>query len=233
MPQILCATNHKFELFDKSIGMRRRVVILPCCYKVSDEEKDDLLLYRIVMNLDKHKKSNEQIIEYRNNEATPNAGIAIEESGIRIREQCVLDSLENGSLCWFANKCRYMYIDYVSKRLKLSNSEEMESLFDQAFGDNRKGQCKKFINWYLANKCGTDTSRDLSKANCPFNQLYDIYKNYCKTEKIKPMESEKFKNNCSRAIKELGYTIKKKRRYKENPTTFALFDKTVPPFKKK
>ena len=233
LPQILCATNHKFELFDKSIGMRRRVVILPCCYKVSDEEKDDLLLYRIVMNLDKHKKSNEQIIEYRNNEATPNAGIAIEESGIRIREQCVLDSLENGSLCWFANKCRYMYIDYVSKRLKLSNSEEMESLFDQAFGDNRKGQCKKFINWYLANKCGTDTSRDLSKANCPFNQLYDIYKNYCKTEKIKPMESEKFKNNCSRAIKELGYTIKKKRRYKENPTTFALFDKIVPPFKKK
>ena len=233
LPQILCATNHKFELFDKSIGMRRRVVILPCCYKVSDEEKDDLLLYRIVMNLDKNKKSNEQIIEYRNNEATPNAGIAIEESGIRIREQCVLDSLENGSLCWFANKCRYMYIDYVSKRLKLSNSEEMESLFDQAFGDNRKGQCKKFINWYLANKCGTDTSRDLSKANCPFNQLYDIYKNYCKTEKIKPMESEKFKNNCSRAIKELGYTIKKKRRYKENPTTFALFDKIVPPFKKK
>lgn len=233
LPQILCATNHKFELFDKSIGMRRRVVILPCCYKVSDKEKDDLLLYRIVMNLDKNKKSNEQIIEYRNNEATPNAGIAIEESGIRIREQCVLDSLENGSLCWFANKCRYMYIDYIAKRLKLSNSEEMENLFTEAFGDNRKGQCKKFINWYLANKCGTDTSRDLSKANCPFNQLYGIYKEYCKTVKIKPMENEKFKNNCSRAIKELGYTIKKKRRYRENPITFALFDKTVSPFKKK
>ena len=201
LPQIICATNHKFELFDKSVGMRRRVVILPCCYKVLDEEKDKLLLYRIVMNLDKSKKSDEQIIEYCMNEETPNAGIVIEESGIRIREQCVLDSLENGSLCWFANKCRYMYIDYISGKLTLSNSEEMENLFDETFGDDRKGQIKQLINCHIVNKCGTDKTRDLSLANCYIKELFDEHKQNCKIEKIESMEEKSFSTICGKALK--------------------------------
>ena len=233
LPQIICATNHKFELFDKSFGMRRRVVILPCCYQVSDEEKDNLLLYRIVMNLDKSKKSNEQIMEYCMNEETPNAGIVVEESGIRIREQCVLDSLENGSLCWFANKCRYMYIDYISDKLTLSNSEEMESLFDQTFGDDYKSQCIKFINWYLARKCGTAPDRDLSKANCHFDQLYPEYKKYCVEEKIEAIDYDIFQKNCSSVINKRYFTKKEKH---GRPTAYKYihFDKPpVAPSKKK
>lgn len=212
LPQILCATNHKFELFDKSKGMRRRVVILPCCYKVPDEERDKLLLYRLVMNLDKNKESYKKIAEYRMNEETPNAGIVIEESGIRIREQCVLDSLENGSLCWFANKCRYMYIDYISDKLTLSNSEEMENLFDQTFGDNNRDKCKQLITWHIDNKCGTTIDRDLSFANCLISDLFAEHKQNCKTEGIEPMEKKSFDTICGKVLKELGYVTKRGRK---------------------
>lgn len=227
LPQIMCATNHKFELFDKSYGMRRRVLILPCCYKVSDEEKDNLLLYRIVMNLDKNIESDKQIMKYRMNEETPNAGIVIEESGICIREQCVLDSLENGSLCWFANKCRYMYLDYKFKRIKLSKSEEMERLFDQTFGDDNKGQCKDFINWYLTKMCGgTDSIKfDLSPANCFSSELLPLYKyEYCKEKRVSPMEDTVFKNNCGRVIHS-KYLVKKKKNDKGISYPFIYFDK--------
>lgn len=212
LPQIICATNHKFELFDKSFGMRRRVVILPCCYQVSDEEKDKSLLYRIVMNLDNSEESDKQIIEYRMNEETQNAGIVIEESGIQIREQCVLDSLEKGSLCWLANKCRYMYIDYISDKLTLSKSEEMESLFDQTFGDDYKSQCKQLINWHIVNKCGTAIDRDLSLANCFISDLFAEHKQNCKTEGIEPMEKKSFDTICGKALKELGYATKRGRK---------------------
>ena len=212
LPQIICATNHKFELFDKSFGMRRRVVILPCCYQVSDEEKDKSLLYRIVMNLDNSEESDKQIIEYRMNEETQNAGIVIEESGIQIREQCVLDSLEKGSLCWLANKCRYMYIDYISDKLTLSKSEEMESLFDQTFGDDYKSQCKQLINWHIVNKCGTVIDRDLSLANCFISDLFAEHKQNCKTEGIEPMEKKSFDTICGKALKELGYATKRGRK---------------------
>lgn len=222
LPQIVCATNHKFELFDKSVGMRRRVAILPCCYKVSDEEKDKTLLYRIVMNLDNSEESNKQIIEYCTNEETLNAGIVIEESGIRIREQCVLDSLNDGSLCWFANKCRYMYLDYKSKRIKLSNSEEMENLFDQTFGDDYKSQCKQFINWYIVNKCGTDRTRNLAMANCYIYELYAEYKQKCEIEKIEPMEEKSFATICGKCLKEMGYDTKRRKN-----GTFILFDKKL------
>lgn len=230
LPQIICATNHKFELFDKSVGMRRRVVILPCCYKVSEEEKDKLLLYRIVMNLDNSKESTKQIIEYRINEETVNSGIVIEESGIRIREKCVLDSLNDGSLCWFANKCRYMYIDYTSGKLTLSNSEEMESLFDQTFGDDHKGECENFINWYLTNKCGATDNKAL--ANCFFYELSSQYKgSYCKEKRIEPMEETLFKNNCGSVIKS-KYTVKRIKNDKGNVYNYIYFDKPAKHSKK-
>lgn len=212
LPQIICATNHKFELFDKSEGMRRRVVILPCCYKVSDEERDKLLLYRLVMNLDKSEESDKRIKEYRRNEVSPTAGTIIEESGIHIREQCVLDSLVDGSLCWFANKCRYMYIDYISGKLTLSKSEEMESLFDQIFGDDNKSKCKQLINWHIVNKCGTSTDKDLSFANCYIYELYSEHKQQCKMGGIEPMEEKSFNTICGKALKELGYATKRGRK---------------------
>ena len=220
LPQIICATNHKFELFDKSFGMRRRVAILPCCYKVSNEEKDKLLLYKIVMNLENNKESDEKVTKYRMNEETENAGIVIEESGIHIREQCVIESLENGSLCWFVNKCRYMYIDYILGKLPLRNSEEMENLFDETFGDDRRGQIKQLIICHIVNKCGTDKTRDLSLANCYIKELFDEHKQNCKIEKIEAMEEKSFSTICGKALKELGYTTKRKKK-----GTFVYFDK--------
>lgn len=220
LPQIICATNHKFELFDKSVGMRRRVVILPCCYKVTDKEKDKLLLYRIVMNLDNSIESDKKIMEYRMNEETPNAGIIIEESGIHIREQCVLDSLNNGSLCWFANKCRYMYIDTLSKKLTLSNSEEMENLFGQTFGDDYKSQCKQLINSHIVNKCGITPDRDLSLANCFISELLAEYNHNCKTDGTEAMKEKSFNTICGKILKEMGYFTRRRKN-----GTFVWFNK--------
>ena len=224
LPQIVCATNHQFKLFDNSEGMRRRVAILPCSYKVQNEELDNLLLYRMVMNLDKSQKSDEQIMEYRKNEmSATDAGIIVEKSGIRIRDKCVLDSLENGSLCWLANKARYMYIDYISNKLTLKNTEDMEHLFEKAFDDDNKGQCEEFINWHLTNKCGN--SNDKSLANCFFYELYPEYKEtFCKFKKIRPMDDTEFNNNCGRII-ESRYKVKKKKNAEKKSYKYIWFDK--------
>lgn len=234
LPQIVCATNHQFKLFDNSEGMRRRVLILPCSYKVQDKEIDKLLLYRIVMNLDKSKKSDEQIMEYRKNEMSADAGIILEKSGIRIRDKCVLDSLDNGSLCWLANKSRYMYLDYISGKLKLKNTEEMEHLFEQIFDDDHKGQCEEFINWHLIKKCGSTDNKiaDLSQANDFYYKLYLIYKNeYCIEKKITPMEESIFNNNCGRVARK-SFTVKKKRNNKGISYPYIYFDKPAKSSKK-
>lgn len=80
-----------------------------------------------------------------------------------------------------------MYIDYISDKLTLSKSEEMESLFDQTFGDDYKSQCKQLINRHIVNKCGTAIDRDLSLANCFISDLFAEHKQNCKTEGIEPM----------------------------------------------
>lgn len=230
LPQIVCATNSQFKLFDNSEGMRRRVAILPCSYKVQDEELDNLLLYRMVMNLDKSKKSNEQIMEYRKSEMSADAGIIIEKSGIRIRDKCVLDSLENGSLCWLANKARYMYLDHINEKLPLKNTEEMEHLFEKTFDDDHKGECEDFINWHLINKCGSIDNKAL--ANCFFYELYPEYKEqYCKEKKIKPMEESIFNNNCGSVIKS-KYTVKRIKNDKGKVYNHIYFDKPAKHSKK-
>lgn len=231
LPQIVCATNSQFKLFDNSEGMRRRVAILPCSYKVQDAELDNLLLYRMVMNLDKSKKSNEQIMEYRKSEMSADAGIIIEKSGIRIRDKCVLDSLENGSLCWLANNARYMYLDYINDKITLKNTEEMENLFENIFDDNPKGQCEQFIEWHIINKCGGIDNKAL--ANCFFYELYPEYKEqYCKEKKIKPMEESIFNNNCGSVIKS-KYTVKRIKNDKGKVYNHIYFDKPAKPSKKK
>lgn len=235
LPQIVCATNSQFKLFDNSEGMRRRVAILPCSYKVQDEELDNLLLYRMVMNLDKSKKSDEQIMEYRKNEMSADAGIIIEKSGIRIRDKCVLDSLENGSLCWLANQARYMYLDFISGKLTLKSTEEMEHLFENIFDDNPKGQCEDFMNWHLLNKCGSTDNKvtDLSPANGFYYDLYPIYKNeYCIAKKITPMEYDQFKNNFGKVARK-SFTVKKQRNDEGMSYLYVFFDKPAKPPKKK
>lgn len=235
LPQIICATNSQFKLFDNSEGMRRRVLILPCSYKVQDKELDNLLLYRMVMNLDKSKKSDEQIMEYRKREMSADAGIIIEKSGIRIRDKCVLDSLENGSLCWLANNARYMYLDYINDKLTVKSTDDMEHLFEKVFDDDNKGKCEEFINWHLIHKCGStdNTVADLSPANGFYYELYLIYKKeFCKFKKLIPMEESIFNNNCGRVVRK-SFTVKKQKNDKGISYPYIYFNKPAKKSKKK
>lgn len=177
LPQIIACTNFEFELYDTSEGMNRRVLILPTEYHIDDSVKDEDLLYKLVLNTTDPKI----ITKYQMSEG------AFSKKGKKVKdmytdEKGVLDSLDHGSLCWFANKARYMYFKWKMKELKLEYTPRMKSLLKQAFDDSPKGQCNEFINWYLTNTCGgTDASKfDLSPANRFTNEFFDIYKEFCK-----------------------------------------------------
>lgn len=187
IPQIIACTNFEFELYDKSEGMRRRVKILPTEFHVDDSVKDELLQWKLVLNT----MEDATVAEYRMKES------AYGDRGTKVmkmhtKESGVLKSLEDGSLAWFANKARYMYLDWTSGKIVLKDSEGMKNLLKQAFDDSPKGQCEEFINWYLTSLCGgTDASKfDLSPANCFSYELPDIYKRFCKEVRFKRNERD-------------------------------------------
>lgn len=105
-----------------------------------------------------------------------------------------------------------MYLDYKSGEISLSNSEEMESLFDQTFGDDRKSQCKQLINSHIVNKCGIAPDRDLSLANCFISDLFAEHKQNCKTDGTEEMKEKSFNTICGKALKEMGYATKRGRK---------------------
>ena len=218
LPQIIACTNFEFELYDKSEGMNRRVLILPTEYHIDDSVKDEDLLYKLVLNTTDPKT----ITKYQMSEG------AFSKKGKKVKdmytdEKGVLDSLDHGSLCWFANKARYMYFKWQMKELKLEHTPRMKSLLKQAFDDSPKGQCNEFINWYLTSTCGgTDASKfDLSPANCFSYELPNIYKEFCKKYSFKEMKETQFKNNCGRVIKEQHFKIT---REKENKKENQVYD---------
>ena len=177
LPQIIACTNFEFELYDTSEGMNRRILILPTEYHVDDSTKDEDLQYKLVLNTTDPKT----IAKYQmSKDAFSKKGKKVKD--MYTDEKGVLDSLDHGSLCWFANKARYMYFKWKMKELTLEYTPRMKSLLKQAFDDSPKGQCEEFINWYLTSTCGgTDTSKfDLSPANCFSYELPDIYKEFCK-----------------------------------------------------
>lgn len=204
LPQIIACTNFEFELYDKSEGMQRRVIILPTEFHVDDSVKDTDLQYKLVLNTMNPVK----VAEYRMSED------AFNYKGKKIMhmytgEKGVLDSLDHGSLAWFANKARYMYLKWAMKELKPEYTPKMKSLLKQAFDDSPKGQCDELINWYLTSTCGgTDASKfDLSQANCFSYEFPNIYKEFCKKYGFKEMKDTKFKNNLGRVIKERGFKV--------------------------
>ncbi len=102
LPQIIACTNFEFELYDKSEGMRRRVLILPTEFHVDDSIKDGDLQHKLVLNtMDKVK-----VAEYRMKEDNF-ADRGVKVMNMHTEETGVLDSLRDGSLAWFANKARY------------------------------------------------------------------------------------------------------------------------------
>lgn len=93
LPQIIACTNFEFELYDKSEGMQRRVIILPTEFHVDDSVKDTDLQYKLVLNTMNPVK----VAEYRMSED------AFNYKGKKIMhmytgEKGVLDSLDHGSL---------------------------------------------------------------------------------------------------------------------------------------
>lgn len=144
LPQIIACTNFEFELYDKSEGMRRRVKILPTEYHIDDSVKDGDLQYKLVLNtMDSIK-----IAEYKMSED------AFGHKGERImhmytKEKGVLDSLDHGSLAWFANKARYLYMKWLTKDLVIDDSEGMKACMDGAFSGGFDVECSEFLEWYI------------------------------------------------------------------------------------
>lgn len=147
LPQIIACTNFEFELYDKSEGMKRRVKVLPTEFHIDDSVKDGDLQHKLVLNtLDK-----EDIIEYRMKES------AFGDRGERVmnmytKESGVLKSLEDGSLAWFANKARYMYMDWVAGKLVLKDTEDMKERIEATFTGGFEYEMKEFLNWYITER---------------------------------------------------------------------------------
>lgn len=219
LPQIIACTNFDFELYDTSEGMKRRVKVLPTeCY-IPDDIKDVDLQYKLVLNttdtevIEKYKMSNDSL--ERKGEKVMN---------MYTGEKGVLNSLDNGSLAWFANKARYMYLDWLMGTLKLEDSEEMTKLFEHTFENNPESQCTKFIKWYLESICGDiEVCKDLSPANCFFSELYEKYTKYCETEGLKKMRKSQFNKICSNVITKSGYQIRNKKNEKNVPYRYIWF----------
>lgn len=147
LPQIIACTNADFELYDKSEGMKRRVKILPTEYHVPDSVKDGDLQHKLVLNT----SSREEVAAYRMKES------AFGDRGKRVmnmhtKESGVLKSLEDGSLAWFANKARYMYIDWIMGILKLEDSEGMKERMEGTFSGGFDAEILEFLEWYITER---------------------------------------------------------------------------------
>lgn len=156
LPQIIACTNFEFELYDKSEGMKRRVKILPTEFHVDDSVKDELLQWKLVLNT----MDNAAVAEYRMKES------AYGDRGVKVmkmhtKETGVLESLKDGSLAWFANKARYMYIDWSLGLLKLEDSEGMTEKLEGTFAGGFDAELEEFLEWYVTERKENIWTKDL------------------------------------------------------------------------
>lgn len=207
LPQIIACTNFEFKLNDKSNGMKRRVLILPTEFEIPKKERDKNLEHKLVLNTTDLVK----IKEYKmaDNFETANRG----EKGMYMytKEKGVLDSLNGGSLCWFANYSRYMYFKWLAGEVEPEDTIEMEKSHSDTFKNEFEIHCEQFIKWYIEHKCGTAPDRNLSFANCFFEELYSQYERYCEVMSIDKIKLGQFNIFCNKAIINLGYTIGNKK----------------------
>lgn len=226
IPQIIICNNNDLKLNDKSEGMKRRILILPTEFHIDNKDKDLDLQYKLVLNT----TNSATIDEYKISED------AFNEDGVQVmnlytKQKCVLDSLKDGSLAWFANKARYEYFKAKEKKFVIGKSDKMKKLCGDTFKNKFQIELEEFIKWYVDNKCGTDSSRDLSKANIHFNKLYPVYELYCEEESKEKMKEGQFRIFCRPAIINLGYQIidkkMKKKNGKKEAYRYVVFSKEV------
>lgn len=147
LPQIIACTNFEFELYDKSEGMKRRVKILPTEYHVDDSVKDTNLQHKLVLNV----KTDGDVLDYRMKESAYGAK-GTKVMNMHTGETGVLESLDHGSLAWFANKARYMYMDYVAKKLILDDTEDMKEKLEGTFSGGFDAEIEEFLEWYITER---------------------------------------------------------------------------------
>ena len=157
LPQIIACTNHEFELYDKSEGMKRRVLILPTEYMIPADKRDGLIQFKLVLNTN----DVEEIARYR----MEHGGGSDDEGSLiikmRTREKGTLDSLDHGSLAWFANKARYEYFKAAEKNFAIGDSEEMKSKFENTFSGGFDAEIQDFLEWYIRERKEDIWTKDL------------------------------------------------------------------------
>ena len=197
LPQIIACTNAEFELYDKSEGMKRRVKILPTEYHVPDDVKDADLQHKLVLNV----TDKVAVAEYRMKES------AFGDRGSRVmnmhtKESGVLNSLKDGSLAWFANKARYMYMDWRMGTLKLEDSEGMKEKMEGTFSGGFDAELEEFLEWYIKERGDSIWTKDL------YNEYIEWHNEMATGEML--MKEKAFSMKLGKAIgtmKDKGYKL--------------------------
>lgn len=201
LPQIIACTNFEFELYDKSEGMKRRVKILPTEYHIDDSIKDTDLQHKLVLNtMDRAK-----VAEYKMSED------AFNTKGVRVmnmytKEKGVLDSLKDGSLAWFANKCRYDYIHWILGEIVLEDSEGMKEKLEGVFSGGFDAEIDEFLEWYITERKESIWTKDL------YNEYMDWHNEMATGETM--MKEKAFSMKLGKAIKSMqdkGYKVEMKK----------------------
>ena len=209
LPQIIACTNAEFELYDKSEGMKRRVKILPTEFHVPDDVKDSDLQHKLVLNV----KDRAEVAEYRMKES------AFGDRGKRVmnmhtKETGVLKSLEDGALAWFANKARYMYIDWTLGLLKLEDSEGMKEKMEGTFSGGFDAEIAEFMEWYITERKESIWTKDL------YLEYQDWHNEMATGEMM--MKEKAFSMKLGKAIgdmKDKGYKIEMKKKKNDKGMT--------------
>ena len=202
LPQIIACTNFEFELYDKSEGMKRRVLILPTEYHISDALKDRDLEFKLVLNT----RDVEEIARYKMSTDSFSAKGA-KCMCMYTDEKGVLDSLDNGSLAWFANKCRYDYFKWLAKEIVPGESEGMKDKLEGTFAGGYDAEMLDFLEWYLTERGKSIWTRDL------FNE-YTMWHEETDTVDV-AMKEKAFSMKLGKAIKtcvDKGFKIEMKKR---------------------
>ena len=202
LPQIIACTNFEFELYDKSEGMKRRVLILPTEYSISDALKDRELEFKIVLN----KRDVEEIARYKMSTDSFSAK-GVKCMYMYTDEKGVLDSLDNGSLAWFANKCRYDYFKWLAKEIVPGESEGMKDKLEGTFAGGYDAEMLDFLEWYLTERGKSIWTRDL------FNE-YTMWHEEADTVDV-AMKEKAFSMKLGKAIKtciDKGFKLEMKKR---------------------
>lgn len=205
LPQIIACTNFEFELYDKSEGMKRRVKILPTEFHVDDSVKDELLQWKLVLNT----MDPARVAEYRMKESTyGNRGTKVMK--MYTRESGVLESLDHGSLAWFANKARYMYLDWVLGVLRLEDTDDMKEKLEGTFAGGFDAELEEFLEWYVVERKEDIWTREL------FTEYQDWHNEMATGEQA--MKEKAFSMKLGKTIiklNERGYVLEMKKQKNE------------------